>query len=419
MKVKIYPTTVNGSIEVPGSKSILHRYLIASALADGTSTIIGSSNSEDIRATMSIIEGMGAKISQFGNMTYVSGIENFNKEITATLDAHDSASTLRFLLPILSLFKNTKNKSIYGSKRLLERPIGDFEEMLGIKKDKIKVSVSKNLIPGIYHLSGDISSQYGSGLMMALPLLDGDSKIIMDSEPVSKPYIDLTISILHVFGINIEREKYKEFTIKGNQKYIPTTVYNKSDYSTASIFICLAAMNSFLEIRKLSKISRQADAAIFGILDKLGVKYGWNDNSLYIYSAKQINSITVDLKDDPDLAPVLMALCAKYHTLVTFINYERLMYKESSRINVMMEELSKLGVQFYEKNGVIGEMGTPEIDCDEVLDSHNDHRVCFALSILGTVSKKGLIIDNAECINKSYPNFFNKLGMLNVKVEKI
>lgn len=388
-----------GEVIAPPSKSMAHRFLICAALSENESKIENIEFSEDISATVNCLKSLGATIENMGNTLKVKGIENIKEGIV--LNCNESGSTLRFLIPICLLFN--KKITLIGTNRLFSRSLGVYEEIF--KKENIDYSISSNSITlkgklngGEYIVKGDISSQFISGLMFALPKLEKDSTIKIIGKKESAPYIDLTVSALKTFGVKIENKVKNEYFIKGNQSFSARNVKVEGDYSNAAFLDAFNLIGGNVKVLDLNPDSLQGDKV-----------YKEHFKTLQSSFAK------IDLSDCPDLSMILMVLAAvKYGA--EFTGTKRLKIKESNRGVALAEELKKFGVDVtvtdekikVEKSNIIA----PKVP----LNSHNDHRIVMALSVLCSLT--GGIIEGAEAVNKSFPNFFEKIAKLGIKVEE-
>ncbi len=391
MKLEFIPSYLRGEVRVPASKSILHRMLICAALADGVSHIGNFRMSDDISATVGCIKAAGADVSHDGDTLTVTGIgEDFAEH--GRYCCLDSASTLRFMLPV-SLTAGCGGEFIM-SKGLAARPMSPYRDMCtsrGIiwnERNGI-IRVSGRLSAGDYHISSGISSQFTSGLMLALPMTGSTSAIITESPEVSRPYTFLTAAVLRQFGVNTDRCDNR-ITING--RYTPADCTAEGDFSGAAYIDALALFGHDIMTVGLPDKSLQGDAA-------------YRD----FFARMRQSHCTLDITDTPDLAPVLMtAGCAMNG--VTLTGCERLRYKESDRARVIAAELAKLSGKVTIDGGTV-EVSKSTLHAPKVpLSSHGDHRVAMALSLPLTVL--GGTLDGADAVNKSYPAFFDELSRL-------
>ena len=397
MKRKINKGIAKGSIYAPPSKSVAHRLLICGALAEGDSVIEGISQSRDMEATLDCIKALGVDFSKTEDtvsIKHASGDGNF------VFDCHESGSTLRFFIPIALLIGKTC--TFVGSERLMARGIEVYEDAFASQnitcvKGNGKITLCGKLSPGAFSLRGDVSSQYISGLLFALPLLDGDSVINITTELESAPYVDITIDCLKQFGIEIKREN-NSFYIRGGQKYQARRVSVEGDFSNAAFLDGFNLLGGDVSVLGLNDDSCQGD--------KIYCEY---------YEKIRNGTPVLDISACPDLGPVLFAL-ASINNGATFLGTKRLKIKESDRCEAMKAELAKLGVEvqvFENSVTVFGGAKAPDVE----LYGHNDHRIVMALTLL--LSRFGGVIDGCEAVSKSYPDFFEKIAALGIGSEII
>jgi 3-phosphoshikimate 1-carboxyvinyltransferase len=300
-----------------------------------------------------------------------------------------------------------------GKNNLVKRPLDIFFEifdMQGIdykheRESYLPLEVKGGLKPGVFNIRGDISSQFITGLLYALPLLDNDSKIIITTEMESKGYIDLTLDMLSNFGIEIINNNYKEFIIKGNQKYLPFDYVIEGDYSQSAFFLVADMLGADITLKAMSKDSYQGDKKILSDIEEFGGNIEFVDDSLKATLNTQKNAI-IDLGQSPDLGPALSVLAGLTKGNSKLINAERLRIKECDRITCVQEELNKLGMNVDETKTELIFNGVSRIK-GGVVDAHNDHRVAMALAMAALKSDGDIKILGAECVSKSYPTFWD------------
>ena len=402
MKVKILPSKTSGEVSAPPSKSFAHRYLIGSVLSRGKCVIKNIADSDDISATLSCIEQLGGSVTKDGNIVTV--IPTNEKQIeNAVFDCKESGSTLRFFIPVV-LATGAKNCTFLGSERLLARGIKEYEKLfensgVEIKSDEKSIEVNGTLSAGNYEISGEVSSQYTTGMLFALSVLDGKSTLKITGNAESRAYVDMTIKVLKDFGADITETKKNFFEINGKGRLSPGEFTVEGDWSNAAFLIALSRLVGTISVSGLNENSVQGDRFCTAAFDALD-----GENA------------EIDLKDCPDLAPILFSYAA-YKNGGKFINTRRLRVKESDRANVMAEELKKFGanVKVYENSVEIEktQLKPPIVP----LCGHNDHRIVMALSVLAAVF--GAEIDGAEAVNKSYPDFFRVIKKAGVNVYEI
>ena len=392
--------TAYGRVEAPPSKSVSHRYLICGALSGG-SVIENVAFSEDIKATLNCLGALGAEYEIDGSTVKIGGISPDKAVKCAELFCNDSGSTLRFLIPLCLLFG--QKITLKGTERLMSRSLAVYKEMClsqGIEftEDKESVTVCGKLTAGKYSVRGDVSSQFISGLMFALPLLPDDSIIDITGALESGSYLGMTVKALAEFGVRISRTDEHTIFIKGNQTYKPRTLRVEGDYSNAAFFEAFNSVGGNVAVAGLKKDTCQGDAVYRKLFGKL------------VRGCPEI-----DISDCPDLAPILMAVAAANNG-VRLIGTHRIKIKESDRGAAMAEELAKFGCNTEVwKNEITVHprvLKTPELP----LSAHNDHRIVMALSLLCSIT--GGSIYGAEAVNKSFPDYFRKLASLGIKVEE-
>ncbi len=392
LDIRIEPSKLRGKLDIPASKSCAHRALICAALADGRSVITGVSMSKDIEATIGAMTALGAAFEVNGSTITVDGISTRMKK--AEIDCNESGSTLRFIIPIAAAL-GTDSRFI-GRGRLPQRPIDIYTRELsknGVRflTETMPYDITGTLKGGIYEIEGNVSSQFVTGLLFALPLLEGDSEIRLTSHLESRPYVDITIDILRRFGIIIE-ESENCFRIAGGQKYKPNNEKVEGDYSQAAFFYVANALGSSVDIGNLVPDSVQGDRKILDIINETC----YNGN---------IGSYRADCSDIPDLVPILAVLGAFGNAESVIFNAKRLRIKESDRLSTTAAMLNELGgdVTVTDDGLIIRPTGKMH---GGTIDSAGDHRIVMAAAIAATKTTAPVIIKGAEAAEKSYPDFF-------------
>ncbi len=399
MVVTINKSTAFGRVQAPPSKSMAHRYLICAALSP-ESEIKGVRFSEDIKATLSCLEALGANVEISGDSVKIGGIDIDKGIKSDKLFCNESGSTLRFLIPLCLLFD--KKITLSGTKRLMERSLSVYADIckatgLEFNQSADTVTVKGKLQAGKYAVRGDISSQFISGLMFALPLLPHDSIIDITGAIESGSYLGMTVKALADFGVRISRTDEHTIYIKGNQTYKPRSFTVEGDYSNAAFFEALNALGGNVAVLGLKKDTCQGDAVYKKLFGKI------------VRGTPEI-----DISDCPDLGPVLMAAAAANNG-AHFTGTHRLKIKESDRGAAMAEELSKFGCHTEINDNDITVHGctlkTPELP----LYGHNDHRIVMSLAVLCTLT--GGQIYGAQAVAKSFPDFFERFSSLGIDLE--
>lgn len=401
MKVEITPSVAKGEINAPPSKSVAHRLLVCAALADGVSVIENIGANDDILATAECLEKLGAEIKISGGTARVKGVSSVLKAKKLTFDCNESGSTLRFLIPLSLLF--SKECEFSGKGRLMKRPQNVYKDLFSEKGCYLKIEngilyTGGELESGVFEIPGDVSSQFLTGLMFALPLLNGDSEIVLTTELQSAPYVDITIGALKKFGVIVEKTA-NGFFIKGSQKYKSCNIINEGDWSNAAFLDAFNLVKGSVQIKGLNPYSFQGD-------------------KIYktFYNELTKGSPELDISQFPDLGPILM-VCAVLRNGATIKGTKRLKIKESDRAEVMARELKKFGVhvEVGEDCVIIPDASVRKPLCD--VDCCNDHRIAMAFAVLCSVT--GGVLDGAQCVNKSYPDFFKDVKNLGIQYKII
>ncbi len=403
--------------QIPPSKSLAHRAVICAALAGGTSRIDNIDYSMDVMATLSAMEALGAHIERFKDYVIITGIKTLKSEKELHINCEESGSTLRFLIPLFSL---CENKVVFkGKGRLMQRPQSVYEKLFEDNKIPLRKTENELIVEGVLqageiHVRGDVSSQFISGLLFALPLLSEDSKVIIEGPYESESYVNLTIDMLKKFGIQIEA-KDRTLTIFGNQSYHPQNITVESDYSQLAFFAALGVLNGPVRCGGLKQDSLQGDRAVVHIIEQMNGKVTY-ENDCYCFDRSELAATVIDLADCPDLGPALMMLASFAQGETKIINAGRLRIKESDRIEAMESELRKCGVQIRSTDDTIWITGKTNWSVSEHLSGHNDHRIVMALAVGATIAKTPVVIEGAEAVRKSYPAFFEDLARLGIDV---
>ncbi len=399
MYVTIKPTRLKGCVSAPPSKSMAHRYLICAGLAEGESLIRGVSDSMDMQATLNLLKGLGTSLQKTGNTVSLWGCEPHLAAPNTPLDCLECGSTLRFFIPICLL--SGKEMTLCGSPRLFARPLDVFEALcrergLGWRQTESRLTLKGPLQGGEFTLPGNVSSQFISGLLFALPLCREDSVIRILPPLESRSYVDMTLSALRSFGIRVQQVDDLTYAIPGGQSYLCQSLRVEGDYSNAAFLDALAALGHDVTVTGLDPHSLQGDQIYKSHFEELFV-----------------GTPTLSLAQCPDLGPILMALAAAGKGAV-FTHTRRLAIKESDRGAAMAEELAKLGARVERKENSITVY--PGIHAPTVpLDGHNDHRIVMSLAVLLTLT--GGELRGAEAVNKSFPDFFETMKKLGAEIE--
>ncbi len=421
MRATITPSRINGQIEAVVSKSFAHRLLICAALAGEKTEICCKTVSDDIFATASCLNSLCASVTYSSSKFVVTPKGKALQSDPLVLDMKESGSTYRFLLPVACALGKRCEFLLRG--RLPYRPITALWEVLeshGITisgRRENKLSVSGSLKSGIYTVPGNISSQYITGLLLALPLLKEKSEIHIIGVPQSKSYIDITLSVIRQFGIKADIQKNKIF-IDGNQKYVtPKFALVEGDWSNSALWLSAAAVGGNVTVTGLSHLSLQGDKAVCDILEEFGARVIKSENRVSV-SRDKLHGIEIDAAEIPDLVPALSIAAAGALGETVITNAGRLRYKESDRLHSISHTLSLLGADARVEDETLFITGNPSLNGGAV-DSFNDHRIAMMAALTSVICKNNVTIDNAQSIAKSYPLFFEDFRRLggNIKEE--
>lgn len=456
-----------GSIKVIASKSHAHRLLIAGALTllgDRNSPgihIICSETSKDIEATAFCLSGLGISIERTADgfllsnstgtastagtasTTGAAADNNTTENATVTadtssglktasraqIDAGESGSTLRFLLPVISILGIAADITTHG--RLTERPLSPlYEEMLShgasiSPQGSNPLSLSGRMTGGDFKIAGNISSQFITGLLFALPMSDRTSRIIITGGLASRPYVDITLDVLRIAGIQInvveDTETSTIYEVPGNQSYrLPAECTVEGDWSNAAFFLAAGAIRNSITMHGLNSSSKQGDRRIVELLREFGADITEERDgglSRLTVSHRPLKGIEIDAEDIPDLVPILSLTAAAAEGTTVIRNIERLRIKESDRVATVIDTLTRLGAVIYEKDNTLvidgKDSGNGRILAGGTVDSYNDHRIAMTAGIASIISTGPVTITNEKAVNKSYPGFFNDLDSLN------
>ena len=398
MKALICPGTARGTVQAPPSKSMAHRLLICAALAQGESVIRGVDPSEDILATADCLSALGASLSREGTSVLIRGCDP-RKAGPAVLRCRESGSTLRFMIPLCLLSGSPFR--LEGSKTLLSRPLSVYEDLcreqgLVLRREDGGLLAEGRLAPGEYAVPGSISSQFITGLLFALPLLSSGSRIRLIPPVESRSYLSLTLQALRDAGIPVSWADENTLSVPGNASYRPQDTEVEGDYSNAAFFEAFNCATGPVTVTGLRADSLQGDRVYREFFPLLAA-----------------GPAELDLADCPDLAPVLFAAAALCHGAV-FTGTRRLRFKESDRGAAMAQEMAKFGVNLVLEENRITVPATVLRTPAEPLDSHNDHRIAMALSLL--CARTGGEIRGAEAVRKSFPDYWDRLRSLGISV---
>lgn len=400
MKVEILPSELKGKVNAPPSKSEAHRLLLAAGLSEGKSVIKNVDFSGDISATLDCLEAFGAVIQKGGGSVKIKGFDPM-KAKNISLDCRECGTTARLFAPLCLL--SGEEAFLTGSERLMSRPMTVYEDIcekqgIIMRRKGSGYELKGPLCAGEFHVKGNISSQFISGLLFALPLLRDGSELTVIPPFESRPYIDMTLDVISRSGVKINKADELNFSVPGNQKYGALHETVEGDWSNAAFLYALKYLGFDIEVQGLNENSFQGDKACVSYFEEL--KNGF---------------ARINLADCPDLAPILFAF-AGMNGGGEFTGTERLKIKESNRIGEVAEELAKAGIRLEESGENRVRVYSDSFKKpDEPFFGHNDHRTVMALSVLCAVT--GGVIEGAEAVAKSYPAFFDDLSNLEAKIK--
>ncbi len=417
MRASIYKGELRGRVRAPASKSYTIRGLVCAALAKGESEIIHPLTSDDTEATVNVLRKVGTRVHQKGNLWQVKG-GDFHEPDT-DLFCGESAATLRFMTAICSLIPGKCRLTAAPS--LLRRPIKPLLQalrQLGVDciyraEDSSVVVAGGGLKGGTVELPGDISSQFVSALLFISPFAEGGMTIRLNTPLESKPYVLMTLDCLQRFGIKVEASKdFREFDVL-KQTYKPAKYEVEGDWSSASYLVALGALCGEIEVGNLNPESLQGDKIILGFLRDMGAGVEVSKNSAIVRKSR-LKAIRADLSDCIDLLPTMAVLAAVADGESEFIGIDRARIKESNRVSALREGLERMGIKVREEKDKLTVAGS--MPKGSVIDTKGDHRIAMAFSILGSAVGE-TIIDGAECVSKTYPEFWDVLKSIGGKVE--
>lgn len=414
MNALINPSKIGGKICSIPSKSYAHRILICSAFSNAPTDIVMDINfSKDIEATAKCLENLGCKIcKKDDNCITVFPAKQIS--VAPVLDCFESGSTLRFLLPVVATLGN--NSTFIGSGKLPDRPISMLLNQLenhavSFSSSSLPLTVKGKMNGGVFSISGDVSSQFVTGLLLALPLTKEGGEIKLTSPLESKSYVDITIEVMKSFGVDVEITP-SGYIVPPNSKYIsPQKIAVQGDWSNSAFWLCSGAISDEIVCTGLDLKSSQGDKAILEILKLYGAKVETHNNTVKVSPNNQ-NPFNFDAQNVPDLVPVVSVIASIANGVTTITNTQRLRIKECDRIEATINLLQSLGSNASYRDGVLKIFGNGKLDGGKVC-GYNDHRIVMSAAVASTVCSSSVTISDANAVLKSYPNFFEdfkKLG---------
>ena len=394
-----------GCITLPPSKSYAHRALLAAGLAGGC-RVENALCSADTEATLRALLALGAEVTAEGQTAVIG--KPMDGGTLSEIDCGESGSTLRFLIPLAAVLRD--KTTFIGHGRLPERPLTPYEQALGDKltfrRDGNRLTVEGRLTAGDYSLPGDVSSQFITGLLFALPLAEGDSTVTLTTPLQSAGYVRLTLEVLARFGIAVTCRDERVFEIKGRQVYRPTDYAVEGDFSGAAFFLVAGALGCAVECCGLNAASAQGDTAILRFLREAGATVSQGAHGGLVVTAERLHGITADVTDCPDLVPPLAALLAFCEGESRIIGAARLRLKESDRLAAVTAELTALGADIREQKDSLVFCGVDRLHGGSCR-SWNDHRIAMMVAIAALRADGEVLLDDPACVAKSYPRFWD------------
>ena len=408
----------SGVLAAPPSKSMAHRAVLCAALADGESRLTGLAHSQDIDATLAAAAALGAQVEAGESWARIAGAAPLQAP-AAPVDCCESGSTLRFLIPLAAL--TGRPVAFTGRGRLMQRPQSVYQELfasqgLRFEQEGDTLTVAGPLRPGCFSLAGDVSSQFISGLLFALPLLDGDSRLCLKPPVESRSYIEMTRAAQSRFGVASAWLDEYTLAVPGGQAYRPRDMAIEGDWSQAAFPAALGALAGDVTVTGLEPGTLQGDAVILDILRRCGGRAEAVPGGVR-FQKSALHGTKIDLADCPDLGPILMALGLLCEGETVITNAGRLRLKESDRIAAMEQELRKLGGRIESDGGTVTVRRSALHAPAGPLWGHNDHRVVMSLTVLAAAAGLPVQIDGAEAVAKSWPGFFAAVRQLGVEVQ--
>lgn len=410
MEKTIHPSQVSGEVRPPCSKSYAQRALAAALLSDGETTLSNIELCDDTRYAMNVITGLGASVRQTGPMEYV--IRGGLAPITDTINTGESGLATRLFTPIAALCD--RRMTITGTGTMLRRPIGmmiDPLRNLGVQvrsNGYLPITVQGPLRGGETDVEAYVSSQFLTGLLMSLPLAEGDT-ILHVEQPNSLPYLAVTVDLASKFRIRMEHNGFREFFIPGGQHYHPAKLHIEGDWSSAAFMLVAGAIAGEVTAKRMNTLSLQADLAIIQALTKAGAVIITTPDEITVRK-RELTGFDFDATQRPDLFPILAVLGANCEGTTHIRGVNRLVYKESNRAEAIVSEYTKLGMDVALEDDVMTVRGGSL--SGGTIDSCNDHRIAMAAAIAALAASGPVTITNAQAVTKSYPRFWDDLDSI-------
>ena len=413
--IKISPHRLSGEVRVPPSKSAAHRNIICAALCKGESVVAPACHSEDIDATIGCVTALGAKVQEKNGSFYITGIDREAvKNKSVRLDCGESGSTLRFMLPIAAALG--ANATFIGRGRLPERPIDPLTDILnsnGVKcsANSLPITISGALAPNEYKISGNVSSQYLTGLLFAIAINGGSATLTTELQ--SAGYIDLTVKITSDFGVKITKNG-NTYTSAGD--FLPTDSVIEGDWSQGCFFLSAAALGGEIALNGLDLSSTQGDKSVMELYKSFGAEIV-TENEKIIAKGKKLKAVKINCAQIPDAVPALAVVAAMANGTTEIFGGERLRIKETDRIKTVIDGLAAMGVKVEELPD--GMKITGGKIAGGIINGAGDHRIVMAFAVLAAYANGETVIEGYNAVNKSYPAFFEDFKSLGGKADVI
>lgn len=430
-KIRVFPGKLQGLVQAPSSKSMGHREIICAGLACGTSIIDNISMSKDIEATMRCLRAINVAVDEVPGMfagrraLQISGTGH-PMAAADSVDCGESGSTLRFFLPLGANLNCPL--TFIGHGKLVSRPLQAYYDIFDKQfiqyfndNGKLPLTVNGKLQPGIFKLPGDVSSQFVSGLLFVLPLLNGDSVIEITSPLESSAYVDMTISCLAKFGVKVENEngRHRRYLVPGKQRYQTLDSRVEGDWSQAAFWTVGGSLGAKITCAGMDFNSLQGDKAVLEIMQRMGALVEKNADSVTV-SGGVTKATVIDAANCPDIIPVLTVLAAVSEGTTKIINAARLRIKECDRLAAMTSELNKMGADVTEEAEGLTIVGKPQgLRGGVEVDAWNDHRIAMSLAIAAQKCAQPIILTGSDSVAKSYPDFWEDYKSVGGRVEEI
>lgn len=422
--LKIRPSKLSGEVTAPPSKSYTHRAFMLALLAKGESRITKPLIGYDTMATIDAAKNLGAEIVQEGDVWRVRGTGGNLRPRTDLIDARNSGTTIRMMSAIAAI--SPRSTRLTGDESILKRPMGpliETLEKLGAKarcegkEGRPPVVVGGGLVGGDVEITGGMSSQFISALLLAAPYAKDEVNLTITEELRSKPYVEMTLELLDAAGAKVKRDReLMEFNIQGGQIFRPINLTIPGDFSSAAFVLGAAALTeSTVRVKNLDTKGAQGDKHILKLLEEFGAEVSVSRNAVEVSGVGELSGIEADCGDNPDLVPILAVLGSVADGRTRLLNIPHLRFKETDRLRALSTELRRLGTEVEELPDELKIDGVEHLKGAR-LTSYGDHRMAMAFAVAGLVARGETIVDGAESIPVSYPNFVEDMRKLGAKI---